>query len=367
MDYNWIRKKSLKIRQLEPQIIAELNKLDRTKPNNIALYYAGGSKGSIGGGLVKVNRLQSVFREHKYGFNLVYNLSNWSLLNESAINSLRSQKIPIVHNQNGTFYRAWYKGDCEWENQNMAKTYHAANYVFFQSEFCRMAAAYHLGERKGPSEVLYNAVDTDFFWPRETKTKNKSLIFLITGKIDSSTWHRVHCALEALKLAVAEKRKFKIIIAGWLSSQAKQFLGETINEYKLSEYVSYSGPYSQDEAPAIYNQADAYMMLKHQDPCPNTVIEAMSCGLPVLYSDTGGVAELVGESAGVGLHCETSWEQAHTPSPECILTGMKHIEVGMSKMSKEARQRACERFGIDLWMERHQNIFSSLIQSNVIN
>ena len=98
--------------------------------------------------------------------------------------------------------------------------------------------------------------------------------------------------------------------------------------------MSYSGPYSQDEAPAIYHQADAYMMLKHQDPCPNTVIEAMSCGLPVLYSDTGGVAELVGESAGVGLHCETSWEQTHTPTPECILTGMKDIEVGLSKMKR---------------------------------
>ena len=90
----------------------------------------------------------------------------------------------------------------------MAKAFHAAKHVFFQSEFCRKAAAYHLGERLGPSEVLYNAVDTDFFRPGESKTKNKSLVFLITGKIDSSTWHRVHCALEALKLARTPAHSF---------------------------------------------------------------------------------------------------------------------------------------------------------------
>ena len=355
------RKIILSARQASTRAIIECNRFWPKDENSIAVYYAGGVKGNVGGGLVKLSRLQTVFKEKKRGFNLVYNLSNWSLLSESSLQGLQKQNIPIVHNQNGTFYKAWYGEGWEKENENMAKAFHAAKHVFFQSEFCRKAATYHLGERVGASEVLYNAIDTDFFRPQESKAKNKSPIFLITGKIDYSTWHRVHCALEALKLAVAEKRKYKIIIAGWLSSQAKQFLGETINEYKLSEYVSYSGPYSQDEAPAIYNQADAYMMLKHQDPCPNTVIEAMSCGLPVLYSDTGGVAELVGESAGVGLHCETSWEQTHTPSPECILTGMKDIEVGMSKMRKEARQRACERFGIDLWMERHRNIFSSLI------
>ena len=40
-------------------------------------------------------------------------------------------------------------------------------------------------------------------------------------------------------------------------------------------------------------------MLKYKDPCPNSVIEAMSCGLPILYSNSGGLPELVNNRCGV--------------------------------------------------------------------
>lgn len=47
-------------------------------------------------------------------------------------------------------------------------------------------------------------------------------------------------------------------------------------------------------------KAHAFVHPAEKDICPNTVIEAMSCGLPVFYSRLGGTAELVGE-CGVAL------------------------------------------------------------------
>jgi len=47
-------------------------------------------------------------------------------------------------------------------------------------------------------------------------------------------------------------------------------------------------------------KAHAFMHPAEKDICPNTVIEAMSCGLPVFYSRLGGTAELVGQN-GVAL------------------------------------------------------------------
>ena len=63
----------------------------------------------------------------------------------------------MVHNQNGVFYPAWYEGDWQRQNEVMAHSYHLADYVFWQSEFCRRTANMFLGKRKGPGEVLYNA------------------------------------------------------------------------------------------------------------------------------------------------------------------------------------------------------------------
>lgn len=47
-------------------------------------------------------------------------------------------------------------------------------------------------------------------------------------------------------------------------------------------------------------KAHVFMHPAEKDICPNAVLEAMSCGLPVFFSRLGGTAELVGES-GISL------------------------------------------------------------------
>ena len=57
----------------------------------------------------------------------------------------------------------------------MAFLYHQADYVFWQSNFCKLSANKFLGKRIGPGEVLYNAVDTNFL--NQPIKKIKILIF----------------------------------------------------------------------------------------------------------------------------------------------------------------------------------------------
>ena len=56
---------------------------------------------------------------------------------------------------------------------------------------------------------------------------------------------------------------------------------------KIENFITFLGPYSQIEAPLIYQKVDAYITMSYQDNCPTAVIEAMSCGLPILYSSSG--------------------------------------------------------------------------------
>jgi glycosyltransferase involved in cell wall biosynthesis len=50
-----------------------------------------------------------------------------------------------------------------------------------------------------------------------------------------------------------------------------------------------------DALPKVLRSCDAFLMLAENEACPNVVLEAMASGLPVLYRDSGGTAELVGE------------------------------------------------------------------------
>ena len=90
----------------------------------------------------------------------------------------------------------------------------------------------------------------------------------------------------------------------------------------MDDAVNFSGPYNQKQAPFIYRAADIYVTTKYLDPCPNAVLEAMACGLPVLYSASGGTPELVGETAGIGLPVPEDWNNIHVPSSQDISSGM---------------------------------------------
>ncbi len=327
------------------------------------VFFGGARAGDVGGPLVKVKRLRVLFPEQLWGFNVVYTLSNTPYLPGFALWLLKLRGVPIVHNQNGVFYPGWYAGDWQRQNKRMARTFHQAEYVFFQSEFCKISAEKYLGIRQGPSEILYNAVDTAVYRPLGNKTasNDRPCRFLLTGKIDDHMYYRVESSLQGL--AASKDLNSELVVAGWMSADARKQAEALAAELKIENRVTFTGRYTQEEAPAIYNDADVYIMTKHNDPCPNTVLEAMACGLPVLYSNTGGVGELVGD-AGIGLKCEQGWDVPQVPEPVEIGQGMVDIAANLELYSQRARARAVERFDIRDWESRHGEVFTQLLEQS---
>ena len=101
----------------------------------LAVYFGGARSGHVGGPLVKVQRLREGFPESFWGYNLVYLLSSTPYLPHWVVRFLKYSQIPIVYNQNGVFYPAWYEGDWRSQNSVMSRAYHLADYVFYQSEY----------------------------------------------------------------------------------------------------------------------------------------------------------------------------------------------------------------------------------------
>lgn len=331
--------------------------------DTLAVYYGGARRGDFGGPLVKVKRLREYFPEVRWGYNLVYLLSNTPYLPGMALGVLKRRGVPIVHNQNGVFYKAWYEGDWAAQNRRMARSYHAADWVFYQSEFCRRAADKFLGARSGSGEILYNAVDTDHFRPQQRGPDKvrSDYSFLITGKIDRHLYYRLESTIGGLRIACDGGLNARLKVAGWVDNEARSRAESQARELGLAGRVEFAGAYTQEQAPDIYRNADAYVMTKHNDPCPNTVLEALASGLPILYSDSGGVPELAGTEAGVALPCLEDWETTQTPKAEAIGEGMLRIAAGHGAFADAARRRAVERFDIRHWIDRHQAVFQDLI------
>ena len=326
-------------------------------PKSHRLYYGGALKGDIGGPSVKIQKLHKTFPEYNWNFNIVYLLSNSIYLSPLSINLIKKKRLPILLNQNGVFYPGWFKGNWQKENSKMSKIYHSADYVIWQSKFCKKASEKFLGKRIGRGEILYNAVDTSIFTPNKNFSSDK-FTFLVTGNIRKGSNYRISSVLFAFKEIIKEKYNTHLIIAGFIED--KKYFYSIIRSLELEDNITFLEKYTQKEAPNIYQNADAYLTMTFQDNCPTAVLEAMASGLPILYSSSGGVPELVGKDSGLGIEVEENWRRTEVPSKSAISNGMKEIIENKINMSQASRERAIEYFDIKKWIFKHKIIIEKL-------
>lgn len=338
-------------------------KVGNLKPR---IFYGGVRSGDVGGGLVKIARLSSKYPNHWLGFNVFYSISNSVVLNSSSISLLKRRNVRIVHNQNGIFYPDWYAGDWRKKNLEMSCALVEADWVFYQSKFCQLCADQFLGQPTGKSEILYNAVDLGLFRPRVTpkpKDSTDAFCVLVTGKFTRQIFYRLELSLRALHYGASLGLNLQMLVAGYMDRFCIEKFSELVALLGLGTRVIWRGAYRQDQATGIYNSADLYLMLKQNDPCPNTVIEALACGLPVVYADSGGVGELVDSCCGIGLDCKQQGLLAvNSPEIDQIVEGLKQAMDRHTDMAVAARERAVEKFSLANWLSRHQVVLDLLLE-----
>jgi glycosyltransferase involved in cell wall biosynthesis len=310
------------------------------------------------GGTVKFQRLSRVLPEAGPRFNVLYLGSSDRPDDVRQLIWLAHRRgAAFVWNQDGVAYPGWAGSRVDAINRPLAHALHAADHVLYQSEFCRLSADRFLGPRTGPSEVLYNAVDTTELTP--SRRPGRPLTLLLGG--NQYQHYRVDAALRTL----AELPGARLLVAGRLSfapteAESQRVFHELAGTIGVGDRVELVGSYAQSDAPDLLRRADILLHTKYNDPCPTTVLEAMSCGLPVVFSASGGVPELVGEEAGLAVPAPLDFERDHPPDPAALAEQVRSVAARLDDYAEAARRRAVERFDLQPWIERHRELFASL-------
>jgi len=306
------------------------------------------------GGTAKAQKLNERFPNSPTDFSLVYLGTTWLPRDLGPLLWIaRRRGASIVVNQDGVAYPGWAADRADDLNDPLRRAVLAADHVVYQSEFSKCSADEFLGAPRGTWEVLHNAVDTAHFTPADEPPAGGPVL-LLGG--DQTQEYRLELALRTFALVAAAHPDASLLVTGRLVSPIEPLLGEL----GLRGRAHLVGGYAQREAPAVFRRAHVLLHTKVQDPCPTLVVEAMACGLPVVHPASGGTSELVGDVGGIGVPHPVSWERDEPPPPEALADAVTRVLAELPRYSAAARARVVERFSLELWLERHAEIFERL-------
>lgn len=303
----------------------------------------------VHGGKVKLLPLREKFGDTWKGFNLAYFVSSGLPFAPSIW--LRLYKlfgIKIVWNQNGVAYPALYSPEVVQKINDLYKPINLCDHVVYQTEFCKRCADKFTTKFTGPCSILVNPVDTNHFKPRKTPLPQEPLVLIMSGNHFESQ-ERMDVSLAAVRKLRADGLNVQLVIIG-----KADFV---VNE----DWIEHKGAFLQRDAPALYQSAHMLLHLKYLDPCPTIVLEALSCGLPVVSTTNGGLPEMVDEKSGVLIPIIEDFEKLHYPNPGDVADAILRIRDHLPEYSRSAREQAL-KFDKEPWLEKHKEIFNNLLK-----
>lgn len=313
------------------------------------------------GGQIKLIPLSARFPAQTDRFNIIYLVSSALPEHvEEIVMAAGKHGARLVWNQNGIAYPGCYGDYYAWFNNRMAGLRAQAAHILNQSEFSRASAERYLGHSGAPSGICFNPVDTKAFSPAETPLPREPWQILAAGT--SHALYRTQSALDTLRILRGRGCPAHLMIAGefrWKGAEAQ--VREVLRG--IRDHVTILPPFRQSEAPEIYRRAHVLLHTKFNDPCPTVPIEAMSCGVPVAGTDSGGMPELVTGQTGILAPVAKSWTHDLAGEPTDLADAVEGIMQNHAAMSRAAREHAVRTFDVGRWLARHEEVFRQVLAS----
>jgi len=175
-------------------------------------------------------------------------------------------------------------------------------------------------------------IDTTFFTCNNEKGRGDSITFLslaywtlIKGlPLIFDAW------IDSVSHSNGAKMKLKIV--GGFDQDCKYLIRRYGNLLRNVEFI---GPLTGKELVEVYNTADVFIASSVSDNRPNTAIEAMACGLPIIISKNCGVSEYI-DDGKEGF----TYDPFNTEKLKSLIRWFVNNHSQISIMSEAARKKA---------------------------
>jgi glycosyltransferase involved in cell wall biosynthesis len=191
------------------------------------------------------------------------------------------RKTPVIVNYRGGEAREYLAASAWWVKPTMAR---AARLVvpsgFLQQVFREVGLR---------AAVIPNIIDLDTFFPAPEPPADVVFTLVITRNLEPI--YGLDTAIRALALAREAIPDIQLKIAG--SGPQGAELGQLAERLGLGSAVVFLGRLERPQIVDLYHSAHVMLNPSRVDNMPNSVLEALACGLPVISTNVGGVPYIV--------------------------------------------------------------------------
>lgn len=214
--------------------------------------------------------------------------------------------------------------------------------------------------QKSNTFALPLAVNHTFFTPQNNQQKrNYDVIrFVTVSRILKFKGHDfILKTFENLPKEIQAKIEWHIAGTGPYLEDLKQL----INSSSIKSQIHLHGFVPDEKLPNFYNTKDIFLLATRKEEFSNQVegfglvfLEAQSCGLPAIGTNSGGISDAIKENNGGWL-----FEQGNIESLQKIITNIIHNPTIITKQSIKARKRVVEKCTWSFYCAELHKILSS--------
>lgn len=160
--------------------------------------------------------------------------------------------------------------------------------------------------------------------------------------------------LDAAARVARERADARFLVVG--DGPLRRDLEERARSLGVAERVVFAG--AREDVPSLLALMSAFVLSSESEGSPNAVMEAMAAGVPVVATDVGGVASVVGDSGAAAL--------VPAGDADALARGVLRVlsdQSAAAGMGAAGRRWAEEHHDIGAVVRRVENLFETLLDA----
>jgi glycosyltransferase involved in cell wall biosynthesis len=248
---------------------------------------------------------------------------------------------------------------------------HLADRIVYQSEFSHAWWERIRGPVAAQACVIYNGVDLGTYTPEgpHQRPSDHPCLLLVEGSLMGGYEVGLEAAVQlasqlAIRLRNSHSQTFEgfarveLRVVGKTASDLRHHWERRITQEGLDSNlnIQWTGLVTPEQIPEIDRSAHLLYSADVNAACPNSVIEALGCGLPVAAYDTGSLPELIQGKAGrIVPYGGDPWRLEPPDIPSLAEAAVEILE-NQGLFRQNARSRAEAAFGLDEMVDAYLQV-----------